>query len=278
VRWGVLVLVATVPVLSGVKRGLPVPGFRLSELLTVATGGAVLLASGRRSVARLGLLDWLALAYAVATLVLGSIDLLRRDASFTSDNVSGLVGPIQYLVLYRALAVTARADGFRREVVRVLLLASIPVAILALLQSLEIDMFVNLGVDLPGSDYRPNFDAQGFVRATGTFPHWQVAAGYFLVIGLLGVAALARSGHGILGQRLLFAIVVLDTAALLRTVTTGASTALVVGGLILAVVSGRLRSPKAWIPVAALLAVVVAGLVFAPRYNEQYDSGQSQGA
>jgi hypothetical protein len=277
-RIAALVLVATTPILAGVKRGLPVPGFRLSELLTVLLGGFVLAACGRRSLTRLTTLDWLALAYAAATLILGSIDLLRRDAPFTSDDVSGLVGPIQYLILFRAVSVTSDGIEQRRRIVGVLLLASVPVALLALLQSLQIDAFVDFGVHLTGSDYRPLFDNMGFVRATGTFPHWQVAAGYFLVIGLLGIATLARRGHRILDERLLFAVVVLDVAALLRTVTAGASTALAVGGFVLALASGRLRNPFAWPVVAVLLALIVGGSVFAPRYNEQYQSGESNGA
>ncbi len=272
-RWArvlALVLVATVPVLSGVKRGLPVPGFRLSELLTVVLGGAVLVACGRRSLARPGVLDGLALAYAVATLVLGAIDLLHRDAPFDSDNLSGLLGPFQFLVLYRAVEVTATTDAVRRDVLRALLLASVPVAVLAVLQSLDIDVFVNFGVHLTGSDYRGVFADQGFVRATGTFPHWQVAAGYFLTIGVLGFALLMRPGHGVLGDRVLLAVVALDIVALLRTVTTGASTALAVTCILLAVASGRLRNPLAWLPVIVLVVLVIGGSVLAPRYREQY--------
>jgi MYXO-CTERM domain-containing protein len=272
-RWAralTLVLVATVPVLSGVKRGLPVPGFRLSELLTVVLGGVVFVACGRRSLGRPGVLDWLALAYVIATLVLGAIDLLHRDAPFDSDNLSGLLGPFQFLVLYRAVAVTSTTDAVRRDVLRALLLASVPVALLAILQSLGIDAFVNFGVHLTGSDYRGVFTDQGFVRATGTFPHWQVAAGYFLTIGVLGFALLMRPGHDVLGDRVLLAVVALDIVALLRTVTTGASTALAVTCVLLAVASGRLRNPLAWPPVIVLVVLVIGGSVFAPRYREQY--------
>src|SRR4051794_7978122 len=159
-RWSVLALVAIVPVVSGFRRGAPIPGFRLSEVLTVAVAGLVLVACGRRSLACLATLDWLACTYAVATLVLGSLDLLRRDAPFTSGNLSGLLGPVQYVVLYRAVSVVATTPDARRDVVRALLLASLPVAVLALFQSLNISQFVDLGVKLTGSDYRPVFDEQ----------------------------------------------------------------------------------------------------------------------
>ena len=269
-RLATLLLVALVPVLSGAKRGLPVPGFRISELLTVLLGGAVLVLCRRRALARPSVLDGLALAYAVATLLLGTIDLLRRDAPFDSDNVSGLLGPFQFLVLYRAVEITADTEPMRRAVLRALLLASVPVALLALLQSFGLDPFVDFGVHLTGSDYRGDFDLQGFVRATGTFPHWQVAAGYFLVAGVLGFALLLRPGHGVLGQRALMAVFALDTLALLRTVTTGASTALVVTCVVLALLSGRVRNPLTWIPIGVLLVVVLGGSVFAQRYKEQY--------
>jgi hypothetical protein len=279
-RWArpaTLLLVALVPILSGAKRGLPVPGFRISELLTVLLGGGVLLLCRRRALARPSTLDWLALAYAVATLVLGSIDLLRRDAPFDSDNVSGLLGPFQFLVLYRAVEVTSDGTRMRRDVLRAVLIASVPVALLAVLQSAGLDPFVDFGVHLTGSDYRGDFDLQGFVRATGTFPHWQVAAGYFLVVGVLGFALLMRPGHGVIGDRVLLAVFALDTIGLLRTVTSGASTALVVACVVLALLSGRLRNPLTWIPVGVLIVVVLGGSVFAQRYKEQYHPANGGG-
>jgi uncharacterized membrane protein (UPF0136 family) len=266
----VLIMVALVPVLSGIRRGLPVPGFRVSELLTVLLGGAVLWMHRRRVASGLGALDWLAIAYAVATLALGGIDLLRRDAPFDSDNVSGLLGPFQFLVLFRAVALVARDPDVRAAIVRVLLLASIPPAVLAILQGLGVQPLVDFGVHLTGSDYRGDFDLQGFVRATGPFPHWQVAAGYFLVVGVLGVAMLVRPGQTALAARFLVPVVALDTFALLRTVTAGASVALAVAGVLLATFAGRLRSPRTWLPVGLLLVVIVGGSVFAPRYSEQY--------
>ena len=65
-------------------------------------------------------------------------------------------------------------------------------------------------------------------------------------------------------------VVALDIVALLRTVTTGASTALAVTCVLLAVASGRLRNPLAWPPVIVLVVLVIGGSVFAPRYREQY--------
>jgi hypothetical protein len=155
-------------------------------------------------------------------------------------------------------------------VLRTILVASVPVALLAILQSASLDPFVDFGVHLTGADYRGDFDLQGFVRATGTFPHWQVAAGYFLVVGVLGFALLMRPGHGVLGDRVLLAVFALDTVGLLRTVTSGASTALVVACVVLALLSGRLRNPLTWIPVGVLIVVVLGGSVFAQRYKEQY--------
>src|SRR4029077_13795923 len=42
--WGAYVLVAVVPAVSGLGRGYPVPGFRLSEILTVSIGAVLLVA------------------------------------------------------------------------------------------------------------------------------------------------------------------------------------------------------------------------------------------
>src|SRR5437764_15029134 len=79
-RLGLILLAALVPATSGLARGFPIPGLRISEAL-VGGVATVLLLSARR-VVRWALLDWLALVYAVATLALGSYDLLKRGASF----------------------------------------------------------------------------------------------------------------------------------------------------------------------------------------------------
>lgn len=276
----VVALVALTPILAGVRRGLPVPGFRVSELLAVILGGAIIVAQRRRAVRRPTWLDAFAFAYVAGTFAIGSIDLLRRGAPFTSDNVSGLVGPFQFLVLYWAISLAARSPNDRRRLVAALLLGSVPVALLAILQSLDLSFVLRWSAELTGSDYRSEFVKQGFVRATGPFPHWQVAAGYLMVIGLVAVATLVRRGSGVLPPTFVALILALDGFALLRTVTAGASAALVAGGLLLALSSGRIRHPRRLAAGGLLLSLVVAGLVVIPRYNEQYNSStgpQSRG-
>ncbi len=123
VRAGV-VLLALVPVLSGLARGTPVPGVRVSELLIGAVGLAVL-ATVRGP--RMDRVDYAAFAYCGATFALGALDLLGLRAGWIScDAVQTLGGPLLFLLLYRACRVALTDDGDARLVLQVVLLSRDP--------------------------------------------------------------------------------------------------------------------------------------------------------
>src|SRR5918999_1410676 len=85
---GAYLLVALVPILSGLRRDLPVPGLRLSELIVAGLAALLLATVETRRARPWSLLDWTALAYCVATLVLGTAALLDRGAPMTLDAIS----------------------------------------------------------------------------------------------------------------------------------------------------------------------------------------------
>src|SRR5215210_2851484 len=64
---GALVLVGVAPAISGLTRGLPVPGLRASELLVAGLALLILLTSRGHGAVPWRAFDWLALAYVIAT-------------------------------------------------------------------------------------------------------------------------------------------------------------------------------------------------------------------
>ena len=133
---GALLLVAAVPVLSGMRRGLPIPNLRPAELLILTVGAAVILLASRP--VRWRSFDWLALGYVVATAGLGLLDVLLRGQQLTQDMVNGLLGPLQFLLLYRAVLVGLDSAALRRRAIALLVLGALPVSALALMQKFNL--------------------------------------------------------------------------------------------------------------------------------------------
>jgi hypothetical protein len=146
----------------------------------------------------------------------------------------------------------------------VLLLASVPVSLLALAQGFGAHWAHRFGVTLTGVDLG-HLD-----RATGPFTNWQVLAGYLLAIGLITVAVWAYRAESILPSRIAALLALLSGAALARTLTIGALAGLIIGSVVL-VLSGReIRLSGARVLAIAIIAVVVLGSVLAARYHQEF--------
>jgi hypothetical protein len=265
-RIGLVLLAVLVPITSGLGRGVPVPGFRISELL-VGGVSAVVLITARRNV-RWTLFDWLALFYALATLGLGLHDLLQRHAPISSSELSLMLGPFQFFLLYRAVAVTTPSADTRRLVVRCLLLASIPVAILAIGQQFNAPGFRSLITSLTRNDvYSSGIGA----RATGPFPHWHNLGGYLFMVLLVNFAILIRRVPGVLSSPVLLGIAALDIVALIETLSIAPIFGVVAGGLILGVWLGGAGRVVLALAVVALVAAFVFGPRLDARYSQQFN-------
>jgi hypothetical protein len=91
---GAYILVAVVPPVSGLRGGLPVPQFRLSEVLIASVGVLLLVIARPGHTPRWRAFDWLALGYAVANAVLGAADLVSRNTPITLGDADKLLGPM----------------------------------------------------------------------------------------------------------------------------------------------------------------------------------------
>jgi hypothetical protein len=282
---GALVLVAAVPITSGMARGLAFPGLRVSELLVAVLATIILVTARTHRSVPWGAFDWLALGYASTNLVLGLSQLLARGEAVTFDLVGTLLGPFQYLLLYRAVLVALPEPEQRRQAIRWLLLASIPVSLSAILQHFHVAGVRGLIPSVTGVNVDTDFGDPFSVapesdgnRATGIFPHWQVLGAYQFWVLLIGTAALLGR-QAIMSRTLLLVVLGLATAAIFTTVTMAVIISAAIGMALLAVWYGRIG----WILPTVLIGGALVAFVFGPsfqdRITEQFaDAGRSRPA
>jgi O-antigen/teichoic acid export membrane protein len=266
---GAYTLVAVVPPVSGLRTGLPVPGLRPAEVLIGCIAVLLLVIAQPGQTPRWRAFDWCALGYALANAGLGAVDLAIRGASITFIDADKLLGPMQFFILYRAVLTTLMTAHQRRVALRLLLLASIPVSLLAVFQEAHIPGVASLLAN--ATDSQAFVTNAGVARATGPFAHWQDLGSYLFVIVILGVALLVNESWRVMRPRSLVAIVVLAGIALISTVSFTPMAGAAAGVLVLALTT---RPRKQWVMRIAGF-IVLLSVAFAPilaaRYQEQFD-------
>ena len=193
--YGALILAAGVPIVSGMQRGFPIPALRPSEAIIALVASAMLLATATRADrVPWRTFDWLALLYAVGNLMLGSFDLIARGDPFSFDAIGELLGPFQFILIYRAVMAAVTSEDLRRRAIRLVMFASIPVALLGIAQSLNLGPTRDVVAKLTGIDVSTAYGYQAIPRATGPFPIWHELGGYLFLVILLGLALYLDAG------------------------------------------------------------------------------------
>jgi hypothetical protein len=273
---GGYLLAGLVPITSGLRNGFPIPGFRFSEVLIGTLSVAILLPASARQTLRWRALDWFLLAYVVAAAGIGAYSLNHDGVALSSGVIGTLFGPLQFLLLYRAIAVSLPLHAQRNIALRLLLLASIPVSIIALAQQLRISGINTFVSNITGSTV---FNGYGyfFARATGPFDHWTPLAGYLLVMLLLGISLLLHDVKGVLPRRAMLLILGLDALGLLLSAELSAMVALVLTGLALGLWSGRLQVFLRWGVLVVLLLGASFGSYLQARLSTEFYSSAGSG-
>lgn len=274
--YGVYVLASVVPIVSGLHRGLPVPGFRLSELTIVIVATLVLWATRDEAPTRWRALDWCALAYAATTFVIGAVDVLRGGSAFDNDSLGTLLGPVQFLLLYRAVIAAVHTWDEWRRVLRLMLYASVPVSVLAILQWLGAPGIRSFLLSATGSQAGTGGIGGGFTRATGPFPHWQPLAAYLFLVLVVGVALLFTHGQRVIGRRALVMVLAPALVALVQTATLGPLLGAVAAAAILAIWSGAdVGRVLRWLVGVAATVGVFFGPLLNARLDQQFNATAS---
>ena len=263
---GLALLAALAPATAGLAKGIPIPGVRFSEAL-IGGVGVILLVSARRFV-RWTALDWAALAYALATLCLGGWDMLSQAEPIGQSSLFTLLGPLQFLLLYRATAVTARTPERRRIALRLMLWASVPVAVLAIGQQFNFPGVRSLLETLTANSvYAAGANA---ARVTGPFPLWHNLAGYLLMYLIAIAAILLRGVPDVMRRSFLIGIAALDAVALLETLSLAPIIAAVACVAILGVWYKGVSRVLLGLVVVIVTGLLVFGARIDARYTQEY--------
>ena len=265
---GAYTLVAVVAPVSGLRAGLPVPQVRLSEVLIASVGVLLLVVAPPGQTPRWRAFDWLGFGYAVANAALGAFDLMSQGSRISLTEADKLLGPMQFFLLYRAVLTTLTTQRQRLIALRLLLFASVPVSVLAILQEMHAPGIAKLLVS--ATDSQIFTTTIGVSRATGPFAIWHDLGSYLFVIVMLGAALLVNDSWRVLKRQILVGIVVLAGIALITTVTITPIAGTAVGVLVLAVTA---RPRKRWVVRTATLIVLFSaafGPILAARYKQEF--------
>jgi hypothetical protein len=269
---GAYVLVALVPVTSGLRRGLPLPGLRLSEVIATGLAALLLLTVERgRSRAWTGF-DWLALAYAGSTLGLGIYDLAQRGQPLTLEHAGTLLGPFQFFLLYRAVLTVVRTETERSRALSLVMLSSVPVSVLALLQYAGVGAVSSWLASVTGAGELLSFQEAYGARMTGVFPHWQMLAGYLFVVVTVGLCALISGARTSLPTWAMTAVTGLAGAAMITTGTFVTAIGAVVAAIAFGVWQRRSGRVVAALALAAVLAAAAFGSLIQQRLDYSFET------
>lgn len=276
--FGALVLAGLVPIVSGFAPGLPVPYFRLSEALIGAVGITMIVSARRRDAAPWGTLDWLLLAYGVAWAFFGTFDALTLHEHMALSDWGTVFGQLQFFLVYRGVRLGLRSEAERRIALRVVLGASAPVAVLAILQQLHAPGITSMLNKLTGTSATAA-STEALLRAGSLFVNWASLAGYLfpllLIMGALWLGGLTREHR----MRTL-ALVGLAAIGLALTAELSAISCLLVCLPLLGVMYGQGRRILRILGIGLLVAAVVVGPFLATRLNEELSrsAGSSRSA
>ena len=256
------------PALAGLKRGFPVPGLRISEILILGAGALVLIQpTARRPRARTRFEMWAAL-YVVTTAVLGTVDLLRLGQPLSQDAVGKLVGPLEFVILFATVRAFTRDDSSRARTVRWILLAAVPVSGIAVLQALGVSSLRHLAQTYAlDTDSTKTFHT--FYRATGLFNQGHILSAYLMAVVLLGVAVLLDDSQQILSKRTVVIVLIAAAAGMATAATLIPVVGAVAGSILLAWRYGRLGRVALGLAVALSAAAVALGSVISARYAQE---------
>lgn len=271
-RLAMLAAVAVLPTLPGLARGLVVPGLRITEIAAVALALLAFQRVRRRPMPAITSVEWLAVAFVLAAVLLGVLNLIRHEIPVDGAALGTILGPVQFVLMMFAIRFLVVHRDDVQDIVRVLVWSSVPVAVAATLQFLDVPGLRALIIALTGSDTAPTPGQGDNVRATGLFSHWHSLGGYLCLVIILVAALLLRGG--VIRRSHLVGILAVDTAALVCTATFVALAGTALGVLLLAALHGRLRRTALVMTGLTVLAAPVALPIFADRLNQQFESAK----
>lgn len=231
--FGAVLLVAAVPATSGFAPGFPVSHVRLSEAVIGLVGVTLLVSVRRTETVPWETLDWALLGYGLTWAAFAVLAQRQLHQHLTLGQWGTALGQLQFFLIYRGVRVAVRSERERQGALAALMVASLPVAALAVLQEARVhavQSFINTLTGGLTGGAAPT--AAGSVRVTGPFVNWAALAGYLLPIVLV-VVALALSKHELRRARWFAAVGIAGALAMVLTLEQSAIVCALAGVFVL---------------------------------------------
>ena len=253
-------LVGLTPLIVGIDRGRVVPLLRPNEVLLVLCAGALVaraawdLRAGVRFRPRLGLVAASLVAMAVANSVIPLLWMALRHQPITADDLSYAAVLWKFIGLYAVVRYSVRTEGQAVRTLWVGMSVGAVVAVVAILQSLQLFGIDTLLVTL----YAPFGDTSVLAASRGSATLGLAAATGDLMIFNLALAAGFWRRYGF-RPLVLAPLIVLFVAGI---VSSGQFSTMI--GLLVAIVALGVVFRRADIPIALGVAALGAGVALAP--------------
>jgi hypothetical protein len=265
----VYLLVLVAPACAGLQRGLLVPGLRVSEAAIVGLGALVLIFAPRVRRPAWSGVEYALLAYAAFTVALGGYDLVIRHAALDFEELGTLLGPLQFVVLLRAVVVAMGREEHRVRAAQVMLGAAAVVGLVALAQAADLGPTRSVLTTLTGGSLYSKSLGLGVGRITGPFNIWHELAG-FLMPSILLSLSLALGG-GSKSLRVRYGLVcVVTTMALISTAAAGILIATTLGAIYIFWKRRVLHIALSLAVPVVLVAAIAFGGILGHRAEQQY--------
>lgn len=275
---GVLVCFAVVPFTAGLRRGLPVPGLKLSEVVLLATVVLVLGVAGRTR--RWTGVDHAVAAFAVCGILLTGVNIVRNSGPVTLDAVRSAAAPVMFFLLYRLVRVVDLSARQRRLALGLLIAPACVVVLVALGQRFDVPGVRAAVVSITGGGV---FDRWSYLntdvaaRATGLFEIWHSLAGYLVPLFLLCVALLNERRVTRRWKQVAAVMLGVTLVGLLASQTLNALAAAVGGALVVGLAQRRFGRTAAALLVVSLVGFLLVGDALSTRLEEQFSGGTALG-
>ena len=112
------------------------------------------------------------MAYGAGWAIFGMLDAIALNQHLSITDWGTVFGQLQFFLIYRAVRTSLRTRAERRTAVAVLLVAAVPVALVAVLQQLHVGAVVDFLNRITGGLAGPAVTAGAATRATGPFDNW----------------------------------------------------------------------------------------------------------
>jgi O-antigen/teichoic acid export membrane protein/glycosyltransferase involved in cell wall biosynthesis len=265
-------LAVAIPLTAGLGRGTVVPVLRVNEaLLLVVTAGVALGRLPRQRQLPFTGLDLAVFAFCAGGVLIPWAVILLSGASADQQEWVQVLGPVQYLVVYLLFSRTELSGSALRRLLNALMLASVPVAIVAVAQAADV-----AGVrDLVGAYYPtqplPSWDT---VYRPASLLGYYSAVGAFGLLNFLLALALSASRHPGFSRLWLTVVMGVNFVGLLASATLAPLLALPVGVVAVLLVARRVPWDQAAraLPVLAVSGVALWPLLTA-RLQQQLGGG-----